>query len=101
METADELMKIINDFIDNEYWIAKNPSRCVLNEFFSLRDVPGFVVEIYDRDNEKDLLFIADKSNEEYFHSGSDIFEEYYFNSRCLWVFENEVTLKQIEGFYI
>ena len=60
METADELIKIINDTIDNEYWIAKNHRRCVLNEFCSLRDVPGYLVEIYDRNNEKDLLFIAD-----------------------------------------
>lgn len=44
METADELIKIINDTIDNEYWIVKNPRRCVLNEFWSLTNVPGYVV---------------------------------------------------------
>lgn len=101
METLDELMKIIDDIIDNEHWTAKNPRRCVLNEFWSLRDVPGCFVEIYDRNNEKDFLFIADKYNEEYFHSGCDVFKKDYFNCRCLWVFENDVTLKQIEWFYI
>lgn len=63
-------MKIIDDIIEDEYWTAKNIRRCVLNEFWSLKDVPGYFVEIYDRDNEKDLLFIADKSNEDYFHDG-------------------------------
>lgn len=101
METADELIKIINDSIDNEYWIAKNPRRCVLNEFWSLTNVPGYVVEIYDRDNEKDHLFIADKPNEDYFHDGSAVFGRYNFKGRCLWVFENEVTIKPIGDFYI
>lgn len=89
-------MKIIDDIIEHEYWTAKNPRRCVLNEFWGLIDVPGYLVEIYDRDNEKDLLFIADKTNEDYFHSASDVFEKYYFEGRCLWIFENEVTLKPI-----
>lgn len=101
METLDELMKIINDIIDGKYWTTKNPKRCVLNEFLELSNVPGSLVEIYDRDNEKDLLFIADKSNEDYFHNGSDVFEKDYFSSRCLWVFENEVTLTPIGGFCI
>lgn len=70
METVDELMKIIDDSLDDEYWIAKNPKRCLLNRYWNLEEVPGYVVEIYDRDNEKDHLFIADKSNEDYLHDG-------------------------------
>ena len=53
METLEELMKIINDIIDGKYWTAKNPKRCVLNEFWELSNVPGSFVEIYDRENEK------------------------------------------------
>lgn len=101
METVDELMKIIDDSLDDEYWIAKNPKRCLLNQYWNLENVPGYVVEIYDRDNEKDHLFIADKSNEDYLHDGSAVFDKTYFSGRCLWVFENEVTITPIGGFYI
>ena len=101
MESVEELMKVIDDSIDDGYWTAKNPKRCVLNEFWSLRDVPGYVVEIYDRNNEKDFLFIADKTNEYYFHDGSAVFDKIYFSGRCLWVFEHEITLTPIGGFFI
>lgn len=46
---VDELMKIIDDSLDDEYWIAKNPKRCLLNQYWNLENVPGYVVEIYDR----------------------------------------------------
>lgn len=55
METAEELMKIIDDSLDDEYWIVKNPKRCLLNQYWDLEEVPGYVVEIYDRDNEKTI----------------------------------------------
>ena len=102
METVGELLKVIRKNTDTDFVkVSGTPKRCVLNEVYDLVNVPGYVVEIYDRDNENDHLFIADKSNEDYLHDGSAVFDKTYFSGRCLWVFENEVTITPIGGFYI
>jgi hypothetical protein len=102
METIGELLKVIRKNTDADFVkVSGTPKRCVLKNVYNLVNVPGYVVEIYDRDNEKDHLFIADKSNEDYLHDGSAVFDKTYFSGRCLWVFENEVTITPIGGFYI
>lgn len=102
METVGELLEVIRKNTDIDFVkVSGTPKRCVLNEVYDLVNVPGYVVEIYDRDNEKDHLFIADKSNEDYLHDGSAVFDKTYFSGRCLWVFENEVTITPIGGLYI
>lgn len=102
MENLVDLREAINIALDNRYWKSPNsPKRCVLNKFWELGNVHGSFVEIYDRENEKDLLFIADEPNEDYFHSGTDVFKTDCFKHRCLWVFENEVTVRPVGGFYI
>lgn len=73
----------------------------MLNRCYDLVNLSGYVAEIFDRDNEKDLLFIADEPNEDYLHDGSAVFDKTYFSGRCLWVFENEVTITPIGGLYI
>lgn len=84
METVDELMKIIDDSIDDEYWIAKNTKRCLLNQYWDLENVPGYVVEIYDRDNEKDHLFIADKPRS-YLHKFTTELDSFHLPT-CVWL---------------
>lgn len=101
METLEELMKVIDDNIDDEYWVAKTLKRCVLNNYWDLINVPGYVVEIYDRHKEKDHIFIADKHNEEYFHDCTNVFKIPCFKYRCLWVYESDITLTPVGGFYI
>lgn len=102
METAEELKEIINTALDNEYWIVPNvPKRCVLNQCYDLVNISGYVAEIYDTDNEKDLLFIADEPNEDYLHDGSAVFEVTWFKGRCFWVHKDDITIKPVGGFYI
>lgn len=56
MRTAEELMKMIDDNIDDEYWIAPYiPKKCVLNNYWDLVDIPGYVVEIYARNKENTM----------------------------------------------
>lgn len=102
METAEELREIINTALDNEYWIAPYvPKKCVLNNYWDLLNVPGYVVEIYDRHKEKDHIFIADEPNEEYFHNCTNVFKILCFKYRCLWVDESDITITPVGGFYI
>ena len=62
METAEELRENINITLETEYWTAPNtPKKCVLHQCYDLVNLYGYVTEIYDRYNEKDLLFIADE----------------------------------------
>lgn len=102
METADELMKIINNSIDDKYWIAPYvPKKCVLNKYWHLINVPGYVAEIYDRCKEKNHIFIANESNEDCFHSCTNVFKIPSFKHRCLWVDESDITITQVGEFYI
>lgn len=102
METVGELLKVIRKNTDTDFVkVSGTPKRCVLNEVYDLVNVPGYVAEIYDRDNEKDLLFIADKPNEDYLHDGSAIFEVTWFKGRCFWVHEGDLTITPVGGFYI
>lgn len=94
-------MKIIDDIIEDEYWTAKNPRRCVLNEFWSLKDVPGYFVEIYDRDNEKDLLFIADEPDGRNFHNGCSVLGNHNRIPDIIWFKEVHDKITILEGFYI
>lgn len=100
METVDELMKIIDDSIDDEYWIAKNPKRCLLNQYWDLENVPGYVVEIYDRDNEKDHLFIADKEDSINLHNGWSLLRDRSMPD-ILWFKEPYDRVTILGEFYI
>lgn len=101
METLDELMKIINYSLDNEYWIAKNPKRCVLNEYWELTNVPGYVVVIYDRDNEKDFLFIADDRQRKAIYSYGFIVERSELLARrCLLLEDKDIRITE-KGLWI
>lgn len=101
METVDELMKILDDIINNEYWTFKTPMRCVLNQYYCLYNIPGYSVEFFDNDGESELLFIADTPEEDLFHYGGFIFETKYFKDRCLWIDEDDITITPIGGFFI
>ena len=102
MGIAEELKEIINTALDNEYWIVPNtPKKCVLNRCYDLVNLSGYVAEIFDRDNEKDLLFIADEPNEDYLHDGSTVFEVTRFKGRCFWVHEGDITITPVGGLYI
>lgn len=102
METAEELREIINITLETEYWTAPNtPKKCVLHQCYDLVNLSGYVTEIYDRYNEKDLLFIADEPNENYLHDGSAVFGITYFKNRCFWVWESDITIIPVGGFYI
>lgn len=100
METVDELMKIIDDSLDDEYWIAKNPKRCLLNQYWNLENVPGYVVEIYARDNEKDHLFIADKEDSVNFHNGLSMLNDRSMPN-ILWFKELYDRVTILGEFYI
>ena len=101
MGTLEELMKIINDIIDGKYWTAKNPKRCVLNEFWELSNVPGSFVEIYDRENEKDLLFIADERQKKVCYGYGFILERSEILARrCLLLEDRAVKILE-KGLWI
>ena len=101
METLNELMKIIDENLDDCFWTAKNPKRCVLNKYYGLWNIPGYVVEIFDRSFDMELLFIADIPDSTMFHHGSHIFDTRCFKDRCLWIAYKDITIIEIEGFYI
>lgn len=101
METLEELIKIIDDNLDDCFWTATNPKRCVLNQYYDLWNIPGYVVEIFDRSLDKDLLFLADIPDSTMFHHGFHIFGTRCFEDRCLWIEDNDITIIATEGFYI
>lgn len=101
METINELIKIIDENLDDCFWTANNPKRCVLNQYYDLCNISGYVVEILDRSCDKDLLFIADISNSRRFHHGSHVFNTKCFKDRCLWIDYEDITIIETEGFYI
>ena len=101
METSEELIKIIDDNLDDCFWTANNPKRCVLNQYYDLWNIPGYVVEIFDSSFDKDLLFIADIPDSTMFHHGSHVFDTRCFEDRCLWIEDNDITIIVTEGFYI
>lgn len=102
MEILTELVKIIKNNIDKDFVkVSGTPKRCVLNQCYDLINLSGYVAEIYDRDNEKDLLFIADEPNEYYLHDGSAVFEVTWFKGRSFWVHEGDITITPVGWFYI
>lgn len=101
METLEELIKVIDENLDGYFWTAQNPKRCVLNQYHDLWNISGYVVEIFDRSFDKELLFIADIPDSTMFHHGSHVFDTRYFKDRCLWVENYDITYMHTEGFYI
>lgn len=101
METIKELMKIIYDNINTEYWTFKTPIRCTLNWYYGKYNILGYGVEFFDREGGSELLFIADTPEEDLFHYGGFIFVSKYFKDRCLWIDADDITYINTEGFYI
>lgn len=102
METVGELLEVIRKNTDTDFVkVSGTPKRCVLKNVYDLVNISGYVAEIYDTDNEKDLLFIADEPNEDYLHDGSAVFEVTWFKGRCFWVHKDDITIKPVGGFYI
>lgn len=102
METVGELLEVIRKNTDTDFVkVSGTPKRCVLNQCYDLVNISGYVAEIYDTDNGKDLLFIADEPNEDYLHDGSAVFEVTWFKGRCFWVHKDDITIKPVGGFYI
>lgn len=63
-------MKIIDNNLDGYFWKVMNPKRCVLNRYCDVYNISGYVVEIIDRNFDKELLFIADIPDGTMFHDG-------------------------------
>ena len=68
-------------------WVDLFGNRCLVIGFY--------------RGEEKRILFIADESNEEYFHDCTNIFKIPYFKYRCLLVDESDITITPVGGFHI
>lgn len=102
MTVVDDLLEKVKVNIDNRYYSVPNdPIRCVLNRRFGLVNVHGYAIEIIDSDAvDRDLLFIADKPNQNVFHHGLAVLSTIVFENRCLWV-DDDITYIKTEGFYI
>lgn len=103
MTIVDDLLEKVKDNIDNRYYSVPNdPIRCVLNRRFGLVNIPGYAIEIIDSGAvDRDLLFIADKPNQDLFHHGLAVLSIKVFENRCLWVDDDDITYIKTEGFYI
>lgn len=94
-------MKIINENLDDCFWTYQNPKRCILNQYYDLCNIFGYVVEIFDTSFNTELLFIADIPYSRVFHHGSHVFNTKCFKDRCLWIDYEDITIIETDGFYI
>lgn len=102
MEILTELVKIIKNNIDKDFVkVSGTPKRCVLNQCYDLINLSGYVAEIYDRDNEKDLLFIADEPDGRNFHNGCLVLGNGHRIPDIIWFKEVHDKITILEGFYI
>lgn len=101
METLEELIKRIEDNLDDCFFTVENLKRCVLNQYFDLWNITGYFVEIFDGNFDRGLLFIADIPDSTMFHHGSHVFGTRCFENRCLWIEDNNITIIDTKGLYI
>lgn len=103
MEAFKEFMMLLENSIDERCGaIIKLPQRCVLNKSWDRFGIPGYFVT-FDQHfvSTPATLFIADTPDGRLFHEAFSVFSNSNFNNRCLWVYEEDVTLLNTEEFYI
>ena len=83
---TDELVKLIKKGMLNECMYGGLDSASIrLNEEI----IHGYILKF----NKGDMyLFISNRKNGRYFHSGYSVFGSYAFRDRCLWIDDSDLA---------